>query len=92
MGLVRLSNSSTQFALACLQILTPLISFSFNFGKFTFKTTPFGIPCAIASRVICLMYFFSGVKSAFQLKSNNENPIAGIPSIPASIAALIVPE
>ena len=66
--------------------------FSVVLGIFTLRTTPEGIPLFKDSLIICWIKGLALAKLASQLKSQRENPIAGIPSIPASMAALIVPE
>ncbi|MNL56301.1 hypothetical protein D3C87_1797860 [compost metagenome] len=59
---------------------------------FTFKAIPFGIPFFNASSVIDLMKGTAWLKSASSLKSHSEKPMAGMPSIAASMAADMVPE
>jgi hypothetical protein len=63
----------------------------FNLGKLTFKTTSFGKVFSRTSSVIFLIYVLS-IQNQHSNRSLKENPIAGMPSIPASTAALMVPE
>jgi len=64
----------------------------FTAGKLTFRQVYSGKPFLITFSMIFGAYFLATEKSASGEKSNNENPIEGIPFKLPSMVAPIVPE